>query len=387
MKKHLLLLSLLVWAPTVWASKGDRYASERVVFRAPESGLEVEQLTTDAADDAVLYFTGESIQADGGGLVFASKRGGRWNLYLMNLQDYTFIQLTDGRSISATGAVLAPSTGDVFYKDGRFIKAVNLRTLGERDVVALPDGYAPGSAMSVSRDGKTLAFSLTENITVQTKTDKLYSDMDERFEKRPWSSVFIGQTDGSGWHEIARQKKWISHVIIGPLGNVVLYCHEGRWNLVEQRLWLIDPDDRHNRALRPEETPELQIGHEYWYPDGLRVGYHGSYPNKGGSFVGVANSQTGAFSEYRTASGNAHTQANAQGTLFVGDGSEKEPFLKLYRLQNEALQERILWRHGGSFARQEWHPHPRFAPDGRSVLFTSSRDGNGNIYRIWVETP
>jgi oligogalacturonide lyase len=43
---------------------------------------------------------------------------------------------------------------------------------------------------------------------------------------------------------------------------------------------------------------------------------------------------------------------------------------------------RVLCLHGSSFIIQQVHAHPRFSPDGRYAIFTSDRDGIGNIYQV-----
>jgi oligogalacturonide lyase len=362
--------------------KGKVYPDEHKVLKAEESGFEVLQLTSSPAEDSGLYFTSQSFVPDDNGVVFASKRTGAWNLFYMNLKTFTFVQLTDSKNISGTGADVCAATHEVFYREGQAIKAVNLKTLVERTLTTVPDGYNVGSAMSVTASGDALAFSISEKITLTTKTDKIYSDMKEHFEKRPWSAVWTGRADGTGWHEIARQKKWISHTLISPTNpNLILYCHEGSWGQVEQRLWLVNSDGSDNRKLRPEEKPEIAIGHEFWFGDGIHVGYQVRYP-KAKPMIGVADVRDGSYHEYPVPFGDGHMQASHHGNLFIGDGSEKEPFLNLYRLEDGKLTGRHVFRHGSSFSQQHWHPHPAFSPDDGGVVFTSCRAGNGDVYLI-----
>ena len=383
---RLLALSVCLGLYAVTAAaatlKGKVYPDEHKVLKAEESGFEVLQLTTNSADDSGLYFTSQSFVPDDNGLVFTSKRTGAWNLFYMNLKTFTFVQLTDSKKISGTGADVCAATHEVFYRDGQAIKAVSLKTLAEHTLTTVPDGYSVGSAMSVTASGEALAFSISEKITLTTKTDKIYSDMDERFAKRPWSAVWTGRADGTGWHEIARQKKWISHTMISPTNpNLILYCHEGRWGQVEQRMWLVNSDGTNNRPLRPEEKPEIAIGHEYWFGDGIHVGYQVRYP-KGKPMIGVADVRDGTYHEYPAPFSDGHTQASHHGDLFIGDGSEKQPFLSLYRLEDGKLTGKHIFRHGSSFSQQHWHPHPAFSPDDAYVLFTSCREGNGDVYLI-----
>lgn len=364
--------------------KGKVYPDEHKAFVAPESGLEVIQLTSSPAEDAHLYFTGDGFVPADHGLVFTSKRTGSWNLFYMNLETYQFVQLTDSKKISGTGAVVSPVTMEAYYHDGSAIKAVHLKTLAERTITTVPDGYNV-STLSVTVNGKALAYSIQENIPITTKTDKIYSDMAERFQKRPWCAVVTGHTDGTSWHEVIRQKKWFSHTLVDPLNeNIILYCHEGSWGDVEQRMWVVDSAGRDNHPLRPEEKPAVKIGHEYWFRNGINIGYQVQVPGEPKS-IGIADVIDGSYNEYPTPYNDNHTQANSTGTTFVGDGSEKEPFINLYQLANGKLTGRHLWKHEGSFAQQYWHPHPRFSPDDKYVLFTSNRGGDGNVYLIKLE--
>ena len=89
-----------------------------------------------------------------------------------------------------------------------------------------------------------------------------------------------------------------------------------------------------------------------------------------------------AYKEYPLQFSDGHMQASHHGNLFVGDGSDKEPFINLYRLENGKITGRHIFRHGSSFAQQHWHPHPAFSPDDRYVLFTSNRAGAGDVYLV-----
>jgi oligogalacturonide lyase len=361
--------------------KGKIYPDEHKTFIAPESGLEVIQLTTDPAEDAHLYFTSDGFVPDDHGLVFTSKRSGNWNLFYINLETFRFVQLTDSKKISGTDAVVSPATKEVYYRDGNTIKAVHLKTLVEHSIDTVPAGYDV-STLSITASGKALAYSIQENIPIASKTAKIYSDMTERFQKRPWCAVVTGRTDGIGWHEVVRQKKWFSHTLINPLNeNLILYCHEGPWDEVEQRMWLVDSAGRDNHPLRREEKSKVKIGHEFWFHDGIHVGYQVQEPG-GVKSIGVADVLDGLYLEYPTPYNDSHMQANSKGTTFVGDGSDKEPFINLYHLDSGKLTGTHLWKHESSFSQQHWHPHPRFSPDDRSIVFTSSRDGNGNVYLI-----
>ena len=104
--------------------KGKVYPAENKTLTAKESGYEVIQLTSSPAEDSGLYFTSQSFVPDENSLVFASKRTGSWNLFYMNLKTFEFVQLTDSKNISGTGAEVCAATHEVFYREGKVRYAV-----------------------------------------------------------------------------------------------------------------------------------------------------------------------------------------------------------------------------------------------------------------------
>jgi len=364
--------------------KGKIYPDEHKTFTAPESGLTVIQLTSDPADDAQLYFTNDGFVPADHGLVFTSKRTGAWNLFYLKLDTYQIVQLTDAKKIDGISVAVSPTTMEAYYHEANAIKAVHLKTLVERVINLVPAGYTV-SPLSVTATGKALAYSIQEDIPIASKTDTIYSDAAERFKKRPWCAVVTGHTDGTGWHEVIRQKKWFNHTLLNPLNeNLILYCHEGPWAAVEQRMWLVDSGGRDNHMLRREFLATVQIGHEYWFRDGIHVGYMVIDPPSPKS-IGIADVLDGSYSEYPTPFNDTHTQTNSTGDTFVGDGTEQEPYLNLYQLADGNLTGRHLWKHESSFTQHAWHPHPRFSPDDKFILLTSNRGGDGNLYLIKLD--
>jgi oligogalacturonide lyase len=376
------LAAILLLSSAIRAETWKTWSDEHLIVKDPDTGIEYVRLTSDKADDSVLYFTGNAYLPRENTLVFASKRDrDKWQLYTVNLSTYVITQITNLGKVGATGAVVCAETHEAFFFDSGALKAADIRTHAVRTVTAVPDGYT-ASSVSVTDNGKFLAFSISEKVKLLTKTDKIYSDMDEHFDMHPWSAVMTGESNGKGWHEIARQKNWISHTIISPANqDLILYCHEGRWNKVEQRLWLVSSDGSLNRKIRTEERADISIGHEFWYADGIHIGYQGFLPNRS-SFVGVADSRTGAFTEYQTPQSNGHTFASADAARFIGDGSAKLPFITLYDLNDDKLSATKLVKHNSDFSRQEWHPHPRISQDNAFVFFTSVTGGGSDINMI-----
>jgi len=302
----------------------------------------------------------------------------------MDLKKGNFKQLTDGEKIKATGAVVSPKNMQVYYFQDKNLITLDIKTLKEKVIYSIPKNFNPAASLSIDENGTTIAFAIVEKTKTKKKEDKHFSDANDRFNLYPESSIILVKTDGSGGKIIYTEKKWLSHVVVNPKNpNIILYCQEGPWSSVPQRMWTINADGSDNRPLRVEEKPELCIGHEFWFKDGLHIGYQVYYKGQDKQ-IGICDYNTRAFNEY-SAGKNSHNQANSDGSLFVGDGSRKEPYLNIYKLINNKMVKKVLFHHEGSFDQEYFHPHPSFSPDDKSILFSSTKDGSTNIYLIFVD--
>ena len=62
-----------------------------------------------------------------------------------------------------------------------------------------------------------------------------------------------------------------------------------------------------------------------------------------------------------------------------------QPFIQLFRRRDEGYEgPRILAWHRSTFSNQHAHPHPRFTPDGRYVLYSSDLTDYSNMYLVPV---
>ena len=83
-------------------------------------------------------------------------------------------------------------------------------------------------------------------------------------------SVDTGQADVV-WEE----RSWVGHINTSPTQpHLLTFCHEGPWNLVDCRIWGLDMNTGQAWKIRPT-VPDESVGHEYWFKDGIHIGYHG----------------------------------------------------------------------------------------------------------------
>jgi oligogalacturonide lyase len=406
--------------------KGQTFPPEKRRFTDPETGHTVWQLTQAPGHDHHLYFTETSFLPDGRHLVFSSDRGGKFDHYLLALATGAFSQLTDvtGR-LNSLSSVIDPRGDWLYFWEGPDLKALHFQTLKERPLYRSPEGWR-GGLLSISADGVHLAFALIPILELKSETARIYSGMDEMFERCTATDIVVVRTDGSGHHVACHETCWVSHVNVCPSDrDLILYCHEGRWERVAQRMWLVRADGTGRRALRPQQ-PEDALGHEYWLADGLTVGYHGRRgPQKEGIFGLIAKDGANCR-EYVLPAPCNHCQSTHDGRRHVTDGLGGQRYIWEIHPQADGhprCPERVparsgrgedlphavgvtgreaaargaepQWggpqadgtatctkvvKHDGSFDMQIGHPHPGISPDDRWVLYTSDRGGHCNVY-------
>jgi len=144
-------------------------------------------------------------------------------------------------------------------------------------------------------------------------------------------------------------------------------------------LFAIDLDTCEAWPIRPREGGEA-VGHEYWLADGETIAYHGRWPD-GRKLFGRIRYDNADRLEVAFPHDTGHMHSNAF-DLLVGDGP---PYIRLWRWNGEGFDgPRILAEHRSSMHIQKAHPHPRFDPEGRHVVFTSDRSGYCNVYQAAV---
>ena len=367
----LLICSFLLVPASVFSQSnvGKIYPPEWKKYHSGESGLDIIQLTSNHEVDCGLYLYNSGFNLKDSILVFASKRTGDMNLFDIDLRTGNIRQLTDGKKIKARGAAYSSATNEVYFGQGREVKALDVHTLRERTLYHIPAGYNIAASLSVNNDGSVIAFALLSKPTPDTKPDLYHS-------------IITTVNTMSGYaHEVTKEDTYISHVVINPVDSTkILYCHEGSWDTVAQRMWYVNQDGTGKIALRKEENPALRVGHEYWFKDGKKVGYQIGKQDKK-KYIGVLDITTKDYYEYPFAE-DKHTQCNSRGNLFVGDGMPKDPSISLYRIDGNTLKRSVLFRHDSSYSGEDQHPHPVFSPDDKTIFFTTDREGDSNIYII-----
>lgn len=364
--------------------------SEMKTHTDPVSGVEVTQLTDYKGHSHHFYFTNPGWYDNGRKLLVASDQANRSNLYGLDLESGAIEQLTDlepvglPRELEFTRACKNPVQEEAYFWHDLSLMALDLNTKETRVLTEIDPRWCV-SMTNCSADGKHVYFGCWEDLSDQFAVDLLrgYVGFRETWEARPLSQVRRAATDGSGEETVFEEEYWIGHVNTSPTQpHLLTYCHEGPWHLVDNRIWGLDARTGKSWKIRPTAENET-VGHEYWYRDGLRIGYHGRIGIDKGrgerSILGhVLHDGTEAYeAEFPGQTGHIFSHDES---LIVGDGGG---VIRLWKwIDGRYAGPRLLCRHDSSMHIQQTHPHPRISPDGQYIIFSSDRSGYGNVYRV-----
>jgi oligogalacturonide lyase len=349
------------------------------------SGVVVTQLTNYRGHSHHFYFTNPGWYAGGRKLLFASDRCNRTNLFGLDLESGEIEQLTDlapvplPRELEFVRACKNPLREEAYFWHDLDLMAVDLNTKISRLMTQIDPRWCV-SQTNCSADGRFIYFGVWEDLSNRFEVDLLrgYIGFAETWAAKPLSQVLRVPVGGGPAEVVFEERYWIGHVNTSPTQpDLLTICHEGPWDKVDNRIWGLDAGTARVWEIRPTVPGEI-VGHEDWYADGMRIGYHGHLAG-GRRILGRANWDGSGVYEADFPGETGHIFSNAE-NLIVGDGAGA---IRVWQWDGAGYRgPRLLCRHDSAMQIQQTHPHPRISPDGASVIFTSDRSGYGNVYRV-----
>ncbi|MFC0215761.1 oligogalacturonate lyase family protein [Paenibacillus chartarius] len=363
--------------------KGAVWPSERKTSIDRFTGVEVVQLTDYKAHSHHLYFTENGWYDGGTRLLFVSDRGNSANLYSLHVESGEMTQLTDYPDNDHLDACLMPDGSAAVVKVGRRLIRLDLATLEEKPVYEAPEGYHLGNA-STTADGLFVLTCVQEDLSHRIRLDlgNGYVGHRELMEAAPHSMIVKIDAKGDGAELVYEDKSFITHINASPKEPwLMTFCHEGPWHLVDHRIWGLDLRTGEAWKIRERLEPGEKVGHEFFYPDGVTVGYHGFRAN-GMNFFGSIRYDNTGLEETEFGFDTWHGYADGLGQAVV-DGKGAVKTLSVWRKIGGVFDgPRTLCELRCSFHSQKVHAHPRFDAEGKRLLFTSDKNGYGNLYVV-----
>ncbi len=364
---------------------GSRWEPEISVTKDPVSGATIRQLTNYKGHSGHFYFTYPGFFDQGRKIVFSSDRENRTNLYSADIQSGEIVQLTDldprDGEPRCQSVTLNPVRPEAYFPQGRTLLALNRDTLALRKVFTTPDGFVGGSA-SATADGRYLMVGMHADLSDRIMLDlgHGYVGFHELWEAHPHSQIIRLDLDTGEQQVIYEEDSWLGHFNPSTTQpGIMTFCHEGPWHLVDNRIWGLEIHTGKAWKIRPTGEGEA-VGHEYWMPDGIHIGYHGKIAGQP-IYGSIAYDNTGRIEapfEYNSWHNHSYNL-----DLVVGDGAANNPYLLLWRYRDGKFEgPRMLAWHRGSFHTQQVHVHPCFSPDGRQIVYTADPQGYGQVFVV-----
>jgi oligogalacturonide lyase len=354
-------------------------------YRDPESGVEVTQLTDYTGHSHHFYFTNPGWYNDGRNLLISSDRNNRTNLYGVDITTGEIEQLTDldpvplPRELEFLRASKNPLLEEVYFWHDLQLVALDLTSKLTRILFELDPCWCV-SMTNCTADGKYVFFGSWLDLSDQITTDLLrgYVGFREIWQARPQSQIVRVAVDGKFSEVVFEEDYWIGHVNTSPTQpDLLTFCHEGPWDKVDHRIWGMQISTGEVWKIRPTKAGEI-VGHEYWFIDGIQIGYHG-HTSQGKSILGRIRFDNTMISEHDFPGQTGHIFSLDE-QVIVGDGSGD---IRVWQMKGNGYSEpRVLCRHDSGMRIQQTHPHPRISPNGDYVVFTSDRSGYGNVYKV-----
>ena len=218
---------------------------------------------------------------------------------------------------------------------------------------------------------------------------------------KPLCHIVYLDTQTGEHHIVVEDRCWFGHAQLRPGDpDTILFCHEGPYDMIDARLWLIQSDGSRYRCARPQPK-DVIITHEFWMPTGDRLAYVYRKADDGSTeTIRMMRPETLEEELFMPCLPYAHFICDRQRRWFVGDCQGQETPIHLqtgegrgqevrndfiYLVDIARKKEIPLCYHGTSWTTihgtpQDAHPHPCFTPDGSGVVFTSDREGKPCVY-------
>jgi oligogalacturonide lyase len=351
----------------------------------------VRQLTNHKCHHHHLYNNGW--WDNGKKLLFSSDRGGRTNLYSVDLATGNLSQHTDSDMPGSPGetsflfASVSPKKPEAYFWRGNVLLAVDLMRNTERQLYRAEARWSVGLT-SATAEGRFVVTALYENLSDRFPVDLLGSGAgySEYFEAKPESRVIAVPTDGGPAQEIHKERAWIGHTLASPTqAHLVLFRHAGPADRVEQPLFGVDLRGGKPWPIRQKKMPAEKITQIHWQADGQSIAYL-SQRAPGEHAIGTIRYDNKDQREIPLRDDPGHIHCNSLDLIAAdGRGDNANRVIRLYRVSYDRLEgPKIVADHRTSANVQQLHAHPRLSPDNKKVIFTSDRTGYAQIYEAEI---
>lgn len=387
-------------------SKGQKFQSIFSEYQDPYTGVTVKRLTDPKILSHHMYFYNRMTTSDGKKLLICQLREEGRQLYLLNLETGTIRQITEGEHVGQDSAMFSADDRSIFYQQGSRFYQMDAETLQARCFYETPAGWS-GSSPGMSDDNRFMSIVETKIDDRPKKKEGNWNFFAETCLAKPLCRIVYIDVQTGEHHVVLEDHCWFGHTQIRPHDpDTILFCHEGPYDLIDARLWLIQSDGSNYRCCR-EQPSDLILTHEFWLPDGSKLVYV-YRETTGDKIENIRMMDPVTLQEeiLMPCSPFAHFICDKKNEYMVGDAqtsdlpihlltaesrkkAEKPGNDFIYLIDVKKRTEKKLCYHGTSWLAihgnpQDSHPHPCFTEDNESVIFVSDREGLPCLYQVML---
>lgn len=373
------------------------------------TGVKVRRLTDPTVLSHHMYFYNRMMTADGGKLLICQELSEGRQIYLLDTATGDTLQLTEGTNLSDDSGILANDENTVFYVQDGKVFSIKIDSLKKELIYEAPKGYGIGN-VGIGSDNKYLVFTETEKSTTAPVGNN-WNFFAANCLAKPHCRITMVEIETKKSKMVLEDNCWFGHAQLRPGDNdTILFCHEGPYDLIDARLWLVQSDGSNLRCCK-EQPNDLILTHEFWLPDGSKLAF--VYRETTGDKIEnirMIDPVTMEETILMPCSPFAHFICDKECKYMVGDsqGIDKPIHLLtmeeieadrkagiirndfIYIIDVEKREEKKLCYHGTSWlavhgSTQDAHPHPCFSEDNSKVIFVSDREGKPCVYCVEID--
>jgi oligogalacturonide lyase len=271
------------------------------------------------------------------------------------------------------GATLARKDDRLYFQEGRNYFWTHVSS-------AFASHGAAGHIASFPEDVEEVI-----GLTLDADEETLYAGAVFEKDKR-WGVLALDIATGE-WRRVVEVDFRVGHVQANPfVPGLVLFCWETGGDS-PQRMWVAKTDGSKPVPFY-KETYEEWVTHEVWWGPSRVIftisPYDEEHKKKPHGVVSadLPDGPLNVHSQFHA----WHTHGSPDGKWAVADDFARNIWL----IRIESGQRRLLTQ-GHRALKIDNHPHPTFTPDGKSVVFTSSKNGSEDIFMVdipeWESLP
>ncbi|MBQ7064050.1 MAG: PD40 domain-containing protein [Firmicutes bacterium] len=341
--------------------KGDKFTFVPQVVNAGGISPRVVRITDPAYACNHLYFHNRSFTPDDKKIVFESEKDGGNNLFVMDRETNEVMQLTEGYQLDYFGYPSRDGKKVFFGADG-CIKAVDLETC-EEEIILRAQDYVE---------------------TTVTKCSGAFPSWDGKklvcfYEANPDFGLIVKNFETGEVKIIVHGIQPVRHCQFCPNDNdLILYAHEGTWEYIKARMWLIQSDGSNNRRVRDHDDGDYEAaGHEFWA--NTEKALYFTVRREGKVF----------FSKYLVDEDkeitlfeldNEHGTITQDDKYIICDSKRGAGEMYQVKLENNEVQVMLYQKFSWAPGTSRFHPHVTVSYTTGEAIYTTDCDGKPGVY-------